>query len=81
MFVVDPKLKISDQQASSIFDKLNTLQGKKTYYAKKNWTEEEAKLLLWAIDKYCRGKKITPKKLGKNDWIQIAGFIPGRNDS
>ena len=72
---------ISDKAASEIFDKLTKLQGKKTYYAKKNWTDEEAKLLLWAIQKYCRGKNITPQKLGKNDWIQIAGFIPGRNDS
>jgi len=37
--------------------------------------------LQWAIQKYCRGKSITPQKLDKNDWIQIAGFIPGRNDS
>jgi hypothetical protein len=51
---------ISDKAASEIFDKLTKLQGKKTYYAKKNWTDEEAKLLLWAIQKYCRGKNITP---------------------
>lgn len=40
---------ISDKVASEIFDKLTKQQGKKTYYAKKNWTDEEAKLLLWAI--------------------------------
>jgi hypothetical protein len=46
--------------ASEIFDKLTKLQGKKTYYAKKNWIDDEAKLLQWAIQKYCRGKGITP---------------------
>lgn len=72
---------INDEQAASIFSQLESEQSKKSYQAKKNWTEEESKLLLWAINKYCRGKKIQPQKLSKNDWIQIAGFIPGRNDS
>lgn len=72
---------IDDDAASEIFNRLTKMQGKKTYYAKKNWTDDEAKLLQWAIQKYCRGKGITPQKLDKNDWIQIAGFIPGRNDS
>lgn len=72
---------ITDEVASDIFVKLEKLQGKKTYYAKKNWTDDEANLLQWAIQKYCRGKSITPQKLDKNDWIQIAMFIPGRNDS
>lgn len=56
-------------------------QGKKTFQAKQNWTDDESQLLIWAIKKYCEGKKIQPSKLGKNEWIQIAGFIPGRNDS
>jgi hypothetical protein len=36
---------ITDEIASEIFDKLTKLQGKKTYYAKKNWTDDEANLL------------------------------------
>jgi hypothetical protein len=36
---------ITDEIASEIFDKLSKMQGKKTYYAKKNWTDEEAQLL------------------------------------
>ena len=60
---------ITDELASEIFEKLTKQQGKKTYYAKKNWTEEESLLLLWAIDKYSKGKSITPQKLDKNDWI------------
>ena len=51
---------ISDELAQDIFSKLNKLQGKKTYYAKKNWTDDEAKLLQWAIKKYCDGKCISP---------------------
>ena len=76
-----PKATITDEAASEIFDKLTKLQGKKTYYAKKNWTDDEAQLLQWAIQKYCRGKNVTAQKLDKHDWIEIAGFIPGRNDS
>ena len=72
---------ITDDAASEIFSKLMTLQSKKTYAAKKNWTDDESRLLVWAIQKYCSGKAITPQKLDKNDWMQIAGFIPGRNDS
>ena len=36
---------ITDEVASEIFDKLTQMQGKKTYYAKKNWTDDEAQLL------------------------------------
>ena len=72
---------IDDDTASEIFNKLTKIQGKKSYYAKKNWTDDEAKLLQWAILKYCKGKGITPQKLDKNNWIEIAHFIPGRNDS
>lgn len=45
------------------------MQGKKTYFAKKNWTDEESRLLLWAVEKYCQGKDVAPGKLDKNDWI------------
>lgn len=39
------KSAITDELASEIFDKLTKMQGKKTYYAKKNWTDDESKLL------------------------------------
>jgi hypothetical protein len=51
---------INNDQASNIFSKLEHEQGKKTYQAKKNWTEDEFKLLIWAINEYCKGKKIIP---------------------
>jgi hypothetical protein len=72
---------ISDKQAHEVFAKLQSMMQKKTYAAKKNWTTDESRLLVWAVKNYTVGKKIHPAKLDKNDWMQIAGFIPGRNDS
>lgn len=72
---------LTDQEAAAIFDKLTVAQSKKSYYAKKNWTEEESKLLLWAVESFCNRKGIKPQKLNKDQWVAIAGFIPGRNDS
>lgn len=60
---------ISNEEAANIFSRLEHEQGKKSYQAKKNWTDEEFKLLIWAINKYCNGKKISAAKLNKNDWI------------
>lgn len=60
---------------------LTQLQNSKDYQPKKTWNTEEYKLLIWAINKYCKGSKKTPKNLSKSDWVQISGFIPGRNDS
>jgi hypothetical protein len=37
-------------------------------------------LLIWAITRYCKGKEILANKMKKEDWIEISGFIPGRND-
>ena len=45
------------------------------------WSDDEYRLLLWAVQKYCRGQNRPPKSLTKDDWVQISGFIPGRNDS
>ena len=40
---------MSDTQAAEVFSKLQALQNKKTYAAKKNWTSDESKLLIWAV--------------------------------
>lgn len=48
---------------------------------KKGWCNDEYDLLIWAINKYCLGRKMKPKDLSKNDWVQISGFVPGRNDA
>jgi hypothetical protein len=33
------------------------------------------------VNGYTAGKDVQSNRLDRNDWIQIAGFIPGRNDS
>ena len=73
---------ISNELAQEYFEKLNKIACKKSYHAKRNWSDEEILLLNWSIITYC--KKINesnPFKLDSNDWIEIARFMPGRNDS
>lgn len=55
----------TDEEAGDIFDQLMQLQSKKGYMAKKTWSDEEYRLLLWAIQKYCKGKNKLPKSLSK----------------
>jgi hypothetical protein len=51
---------INDETAQGIFSRLTNLLAKKSFQEKKNWSDDEIKLLKWAIKKYCNGKKITP---------------------
>jgi hypothetical protein len=50
---------INDETAQGIFSRLTNLLAKKSFQEKKNWSDDEIKLLKWAIKKYCNGKKIT----------------------
>jgi|TARA_B110000285_G_C14947172_1_gene524918 hypothetical protein len=62
-------MEMSNEEAGEIFDMLTQLQSSKGYQPKKTWSTEEYKLLMWAINKYCKGIGKAPKHLGKNDWI------------
>lgn len=48
---------------------------------KKNWSEEDVKILVWVISKYCDKHSIEniEKELTMDDWERIAKLIPGVN--
>ena len=46
---------------------------------KKNWSEEDIRILVWIVSKYCDQQGISniEKELGEDDWERIAKLIPG----
>jgi len=46
---------------------------------KKNWSEEDVKILVWVISKYCDKHDIdnVDKELALEDWERVARLIPG----
>jgi hypothetical protein len=50
---------------------------------KKNWSEEDVKILVWVISKYCdkQGIQNADKELNVEEWEQIARLIPGVSGS
>ena len=77
----DKSEQLTDEEASKIFDKLTKLNNRGNYKPKYRWSEDEYQLLIWAINRFCKGKGVQPKDLKKNDWQEISAFIPGRNDT
>jgi hypothetical protein len=71
---------ISDEQAAEFFDALKQQNERDKDKPRKTWSDDEYSLLLWAVDQYCTRQNTKPKMLTKNDWVQISGFLPGRND-
>lgn len=51
------------------------------YTTKRNWSEEETKLLNWAIQTYCQKRGIRAESFAPADWQKVAKLVPGRNDS
>jgi hypothetical protein len=51
------------------------------YTTKRNWCEDETKLLYWAIHTYTEKRNIKAENLVSADWHNIASLIPGRNDA
>ena len=51
-----------------------------TFWSKRYWSKEEAQLLTWTIESYCKKMdNLNYQMLDKNNWLEIARFIPGRN--
>lgn len=46
---------------------------------KKNWSEEDLKILVWVVSKYCQyhGISAVKESMTEADWNNIANLIPG----
>jgi hypothetical protein len=43
---------INDEEANEIYLRISALSKTRKAYIRKNWTEEESRLLKWAVHKY-----------------------------
>lgn len=50
---------ITDQEANEIYLKVSQHVANRKGYIKKNWTDDETKLLKWAVITYTRQRSIT----------------------
>jgi hypothetical protein len=51
------------------------------YTTKRNWNEDETKLLAWALNTYCTKRSLKPHNFTSTDWQNVAKLVPGRNDA
>lgn len=51
------------------------------YTTKRNWNDDETKLLNWAIATYSEKRGIRGDAFTSIDWQNIAKLVPGRNDA
>ena len=72
---------ITDEEADEIYQRISSQSQSRKGYIKKNWSEEETRLLKWAVITYTKQKNITYLSLTMNDWQNIARLVPGRNDN
>ncbi len=56
---------ISDQEANEIYLRMQAQSLTRKGYIKKNWAEEETKLLKWAVQTYLKQKNINSNNLVK----------------
>ena len=54
---------IPDDEANEIYLKISSLSQCRKSYIKKNWTEEETRLLKWAVITYTKQKSISYNSL------------------
>jgi hypothetical protein len=50
---------ITDEEANELYMRMSTQSQGRKGYVKKNWTEEETKLLKWAVITYTRQRNMT----------------------
>ncbi len=72
---------ITREEADKIFHKLRAEMSSRNPSHKKNWTDQEGKLLEYAVLKYARAKQKRLSSLKIHDWKEIADFVPGRTES
>lgn len=54
---------IADEEAHATYAHLAGLQTGKKGYIKKNWSDQETKLLKWAVVRYAKEKQMNPHSL------------------
>lgn len=83
---------LTDEEANEIYQKVSALSQGRKGYIKKNWSDDEARLLKWAVLTYTKQKGIANFNLVRikhinnwfqsmNDWQNISRLVPGRNDN
>ncbi|CDW82128.1 myb-like dna-binding domain containing protein [Stylonychia lemnae] len=72
---------ITDEEANEIYLKVCLQVQNRKGYIKKNWSDDETKLLKWAVITYTKQRNISYQQLTMNDWQNIARLVPGRNDN
>lgn len=82
---------LSKDQADMIYQRLLAQQSSRyiisfsivprKHMTKRNWNEEESKLLKWAINEYSGNRNIDPVNFTSADWQNISKLVPGRNET
>lgn len=54
---------ITDEEANTIYQKISGMTQSRKGYIKKNWSEDETRLLKWAVLTYTKQKSITYQNL------------------
>ncbi|CDW76882.1 myb-like dna-binding domain containing protein [Stylonychia lemnae] len=72
---------ISNEEANDIFQRLLNQNSKRKYTTKRNWSDDETKLLNWAIQTYSEKRGIQGENFTAADWQNVAKLVPGRNDA
>jgi hypothetical protein len=59
---------IDDEEANDLYMKVSSQSQGRKGYVKKNWTDDETKLLKWAVVTYTKQRNISYQQLTMNDW-------------
>ena len=59
---------ITNAEADQIYSRLLISTQKRKHTTKRNWNDDETKLLTWAIDTYSTKRNITAENFTNSDW-------------